>query len=204
MQHPPSALLGVVWAVVTLVMLFAGPSLTAAWFAGVAALAGLQAARTWKRDPSKHPLPVAVAAGAGLGVFAAAFGVVPFAVAALVGLAAAAGWASSAGANVTLTLACAAVPIMAAAPPVLLRSTDGIVAPLVLLTFAAVYDAAASVMGAGARWRWEGPAAGIACIASVTLTVAAVFPQFKGLSPWELGVLAGVLTPMGRVVAARV
>jgi hypothetical protein len=66
-----------------------------------------------------------------------------------------------------------------------------------------VYDAAAFVMGTDARWRWEGPIAGMACIGTVTLAVAAIFPQFKGQTPWELGVLAAVVAPIGPFVAGR-
>jgi hypothetical protein len=93
---------------------------------------------------------------------------------------------------------------MATAPLVLLRSTDGIVAALVLLAFVSVYDSAAYVMGTGTKWRWVGPVAGMLWIGSVTVAVAAIFPQFKGVSPWELGVLAAVLTPLGPVVADRI
>jgi NhaP-type Na+/H+ or K+/H+ antiporter len=46
-----------------------------------------------------------------------------------------------------------------------------------------------------------GPAAGVACIGSITVGVAAVFPQFKGSSAWVLGALAAVLAPVGPVAA---
>lgn len=174
----------------------------AVWLAATAALAGVQAARSWRGET--RPLPAAVAAGAAVAVVGAWFGVVPFVVAAAVGLGGAGLWASTAGADVTRTVACAAVPVAAVAPLVLLRSTDGIVPALVLLTYVAVYDSAAYVMGAGTRWRWVGPVAGMAWIGSVTIAVAAIFPQFKGMSPWELGLVAAVSTPVGRVVADRI
>src|SRR5436190_23091830 len=69
---------------------------------------------------------------------------------------------------------------------------------MTLLALAAVYDAAAYVVGAGAAGAWEGPAAGVAAIGAVTLAVAAVLvPPFRGASPWALGAAAAVLAPLG-------
>ena len=74
---------------------------------------------------------------------------------------------------------------------------------LVLLTLVGVYDASAYVVGAGATNLWEGPAAGIAFMAAVTLAVAAVFvPPFTGASPWLLGLVAAVCAPIGPIVAS--
>jgi len=38
----------------------------------------------------------------------------------------------------------------------------------------------------------------------VTVAVAAFAPQFRGNSPWELGVLAAVLAPLGPAAASLV
>ena len=185
-------------------MLFAGSVLMAMWMAVVAALAAVQAARSWKHHASRHPAPLAAGTGAAVVVLGAGFGIPGIAVGALAGVAAAAAWASQESADVALTVACVVVPALAAVPPVLLRSTDGLVPAFVLLTCVGVYDAGAHVMGTGSRWRWLGPVSGMLCIASVTLAVAALFPQFKGASPLELGVLAAVLAPCGPLVADRI
>ena len=59
-------------------------------------------------------------------------------------------------------------------------------------------------MGTGARFRWEGPVAGMACIGSVTVGVAADLPQFKGISPWSSASSPRVLTPLGPAVANQI
>ncbi len=199
----PSSLLCLAWAAGTATFLFAGAVTSALWFGTIAGLAAVQAGRSW-RTRQTHVLAPAAGAGAAVAVLGAAFGIPGAVVGIGAGLGGAAAWATSAGANPVLTVACAALPAAAAVPPVLLRSTNGLVPAFVLLSFAAVYDAACSVMGAGARWRWEGPVAGMLCIGSVTLGVAAIFPQFKGLSPWELGVIAAVAAPAGPIVASRI
>ena len=208
-----SALLGVAWALATAVTLIAGSVLMGMWMAIMAGLAAVQAARSWKHrpptratqdGPTRLPLPPAAGAGALIVVLGAGFGVPGVVVAALAGVTVAGLWASQAGADVPLTVACAALPALAAAPPVLLRSTDGLVPAFVLLSCVGVYDAAVHVMGTGARWRGVGPVSGMLCIGSVTIFVAAIFPQFKGASPIELGVLVAGLAPCGPIVADRI
>ena len=202
-----TVLFGLAWALTTLLALFAGSIILALWLAANAGLAAAQAARSWKRDRGgRQPFAPAAAAGSAFIVLGAGFGLIGLALAAVVGVIGVLAWVSAAPSahDRLLTLACAVIPAVAAGSPVLLRATDGLVPPLVLLVYAAVYDTAAFVMGAGARWRWEGPLAGIACIGTVTVASAAIFPQFKGLSPWELGALAGALTPLGPVVASRI
>jgi hypothetical protein len=204
-QEPAvSALLGVVWVVVTGIALASGAVTLAIWLAGVAGLAAVQAGRSWRHDKDRHPGAYAAGVGAAVVVLGSAFGVPGFVVGAVGGLVAAGAWASSTGADVALTTACAAVPAAAAAMPVLLRATDGLVPALVLLSYATVFDLASHIMGTDAKWRWEGTVAGMACIGSVTLGVAAIFPQFKGNSPWELGLAAAVAAPLGPLVANRV
>ncbi|GAC1518164.1 MAG: hypothetical protein NVS1B12_09850 [Acidimicrobiales bacterium] len=209
----PKIVLGIVWASITAAALLAGPVVLGIWLAIVAGLAGTQAARSWKRIPTRHPLPPASGGAAMVSVLGACFGPVGFAGAAAVALVGAAIWstvvatqrsgANAPGGDVVLTVACAAVPALAAAGPVLLRG-HGLVAALVLVIYALVHDASAFLIGAGARRPWEGPLAGVASIGSVTVAVAAIFPQFKGASPWELGILAALLTPLGPVVSGFV
>lgn len=207
-------LLGGLWAAITGAALVTGPVVLGGWLALAAALAAAQAARSWKRDPGgRRPVPPAAACAAGVTVVAAGLGLIPMIGAGMVAMVGAAGWATVAGtrregdaasgADVALTLACAALPAVAVAGPVLLRG-HGLVPALVLVVYALVYDASAYLIGAGSTRRWEGPLAGVASIGSVTLAVAAIFPQLKGAAPWELGALAAVLTPLGPAAASLV
>jgi hypothetical protein len=210
----PKVLLGIGWAGVIVVGVLAGPIILALVLAPFAASAAAQAAQSWRRVRGRHrPASQAAFAAAGVVVLGAAFGVPGLIAASLVAAVGAAAWATTiatsragdeaAGSDIVLTLACAAVPAAAAVGPVILR-TNGLVAALVMVTYALAYDAAAWVIGSGSRHRWVGPLAGMACIASITLGVGSVFPQFKGNSAWELGFLAAVLTPLGPIVAGLV
>jgi hypothetical protein len=92
----------------------------------------------------------------------------------------------------------------AAASALVLTRAQGLAEALVLVGMISVYDAAAYLVGTGARRAWAGPAAGLASIGALTLFVAAVFvPPFDGNSPWILGGLAAVLAPIGPVLAGR-
>jgi len=214
----PRVTVGLGWAAITAVALAGGSVTLSWWLGGTAALAAFQAASTWKRS-DRRPSP-AVAAGvaagwvvaAGLGPLAfIGLGVVLLGVGVMFGMAAA--WApgrhdggAPAGqvpADVLVTLACAAVPAAAAVGPVLLR-THGVVLSLVLLSYAVVWDAANWVWAAGSRHPWIGALAGAACIGSVTVGVAGLFPQFKAAGPWELGLIAAVLAPLGGPLACLV
>lgn len=199
----PHARLGVVWFVLTVMALTAGRVGLVVLLAPCAGLAALQAVRSRRT----HPRPSAPVAGAGAALLVVAAAAGPLAVGLvlvlLVGtVAAGVVVGGSRKVEPVLTLVAAAVIGMAAASPVLLLH-DGIVPVFVLMTFAAVHDASAYVVGTGARGAWEGPAAGAASIAAVTLAVAAVLvPPFRGATPWLLGGLAVVLAPMGPYVAS--
>jgi hypothetical protein len=194
----PKIFLGLLWALGTFAAVLLGPVLLALWMAPFVVLAAAQIARTWKDE--HHPLPAAAMGGAAVIVLLSPFGLIVFAVGVAAGVVVAAAWASSRQSDVLRTVTSALVPAVAAAGPVLLRS-HGLVAALVLVTYALLYDAASWVVGSGTRRHWLGPLAGMACIASVTVGIAGVFPQFKGTSAWDLGVLAMVLAPIGPVVA---
>jgi len=104
--------------------------------------------------------------------------------------------------DIALTLVIG-VPIgLAAASPVLVRSA-GIMPALLLLGYAAAYDAGAYLIGTGAASAWEGPAAGVAAFVPLTIFVAVAFiPPFSGVEPLLLGLLAAVLAPIGPVAAS--
>lgn len=204
----PHVRMALVWAIVTVVSAASGRLWLAVWLAVVALVAGGQVARSWRRRPARPTAAVVVAGAAALPV-AAAFGTPALAVAAgvvivgaVVGPLVASGGRPTGRDNPALTLAFALGLGMAAASPVIARER-GLVPALVLLTFVGVYDASAYVVGAGASNVWEGPLAGAAFIAAVTLLVAAVFvPPFTGASPWILGALAAALAPLGPIVGS--
>jgi len=180
----------------------------------VGLLAGGQVARSWRRRPQRPAAPLVVLGAAALPAAASA-GIVPMALAALVVVAAAVAAPALVGAlgpphrrgarahaNPALTVALALGVGLAAAAPVLVRHR-GFAPAFVLLSLAGAYDASAYLVGSGASSAWEGPAAGVASIAAMTLAVAALFvPPFSGSSPWILGLVAAVLTPMGPLVGS--
>ena len=103
--------------------------------------------------------------------------------------------------DVALTVLVALAVGLAAAAPVLLRGL-GLAAPLALLAFAAAHDMGAYLVGTGATATWEGPVAGIAAVACVTLFVAVLVPSFTGAGSFALGVVAGTLAPLGPLAAS--
>lgn len=150
----PHVRLGLLWAVGTTVAAVIGPVVLALWFAPVAGLAAMQAARTWKGQ--------------------------------------------------TPMLLVAAPLVLAAAAPVVLR-TQGFPEAFALLALVWAYDAGAYIVGTGAVNRWEGPAAGVAAVFSVTLAVAVVFaPPFEGALPWVFGAVVAVAGPFRDRALARV
>lgn len=199
----PHARLGLVWFLVLAVALAAGRLGLVLVLAPCAGLAALQAVRSRR----VHPRPSAPVAGVGaaLLVVAAAAGPVAVGVVAvvLVGTVAAGvvvGGVTKVEPAITL-LAAGVIGLAGASPVLLLR--NGLVPVLVLLTFAAVHDASAYLVGTGAGSAWEGPAAGAASIVCVTLGVAAVLvPPFRGATPWILGGIAIVLAPLGPYAAS--
>jgi len=203
--------LGMAWAVLTLAAAAAGPVVLAVLLSPVAALAAAQTAFSWRRRPRRPAVAVA-AAGAGLVAASSTLGlraviVAVLLVTALLVLARAvapSGRGRPGRAAPELTGLIAVGAGLAAASPVLLRS-DGLVPAFVMLSFAHVYDAGAYVVGTGARSPWEGTAAGVASIAAVTLAAAAVLvPPFRGFSPWLLGGLAALVTPLGPAAATAI
>lgn len=203
----PHVRLGLAWAAVTMLAAMAGPVALAMVIAPVAALAAAQAARSWRRRRRRAAAPVS-AGGAGLMVIAAIVGlpavaVVAVLVAGLLVVTRLTAAQSPGRADPFLTGGIALAWGLAGAAPVLLRS-DGFIPVFVLLGLVHVYDSSAYVVGTGADGPWEGPAAGVASIAAVTLAVAAVLsPPFRGASPWLFGLLAAALTPLGQIAASE-
>lgn len=204
--HPgPQVRLGTLWGLLALVCVLAGPVALTVLLAPVAAVAAVQTARSWRRRP-RRPSWAAAGSGAGLLAAAAVIGVrAVLAVAVLLAVASVLAWVAvrlhPSRVDPLLSGVIAISVGLAAAAPVLLRR-DELVPAFVLLAYALVHDASAFVVGSGAPTPWEGTAAGVASIGAVTLGVAAVLvPPFRGASPWALGALAAVLTPLGPLAA---
>lgn len=198
----PHVRLGAMWAVVTFVAT-AGLVSLALWYALAAAIAALQAARSWRKQP-RPPDPIVTAAGAALIPVAATISLGAVGVAATaVAIAALLYRPDPTRANPVFTAAIALGFGLAAASPVVTRRL-GLVEVLVLISLVGAYDASAYLVGAGATRWWEGPAAGVAFMFTVTLAAAAVFvPPFDGVAPWLLGILAAGTVPLGPLVADR-
>lgn len=195
------------WALVTHVAAAAGPVPLAMVITPVAALAAVQAARSWRRRRRRAAVPMS-GVGAALVAGASIFGILAVGAAVLlVGCVLIAARLTAAegtrAASPGLTGILAVAFGLAGAALVLLRA-EAFIPVFVLLGFVQVYDASAYLVGAGAASPWEGPAAGVASIAAVTLAVAAVLsPPFRGATPWLFGILAAALAPMGPLAAAE-
>jgi hypothetical protein len=208
----PHVRLGLAWAGATLLFAAMGTWALATWLALAGGLAAVQACRSWQG--AARPSPVAAGAAVVVIVLGAASGLVGATVGVGVAVVAAAAASSrllprarsepvrrSPRARRLAAVIAAAVALPCASV-VLLRRV-GTVQVLVLLTLVAVYDASSYVVGSGALNPWEGPAAGVASIAAVSLAVAAVLvPPFRGASPWLLGAVAAVLAPIGPRLAS--
>jgi CDP-diglyceride synthetase len=96
-----------------------------------------------------------------------------------------------------------AVATGAAAGSLVLVRDMGVMPALFLLALVGAYDTGNYLVGTGATNTWEGPAAGIAAMASVTLAFATLaVPPFKEAGPWVLGGLAALLSPFGPYAGA--
>jgi len=198
----PHGRLGVLWVGVTVACLAPGPAPLGVWFALCAGLAGIQAAKVWKGQNEKPLVLLAGAVAASLPL-AAIWGPRPMTLAVALGvvvtlLARLFSVTKAPARDVGLTLTIGVVVGLAVASVVLLRTVN-VQAPLLLLAFAAAYDASAYVVGAGAARAWEGPVAGIFMLIPVTLlsAVTLVPNPFPTASPFLLGLIAAVLTPFG-------
>ena len=215
----PHVRLGILWHAVAGAAVLAGAPSLAVWMAVPAGLAGAQVARAWKApegaDPLGVPSPKARMWVAGIGAaivpFGGLAGLLGIAVASLVVLLGSvileliATRHSPAPMSVVRHVLGTGLVGWAAASPVLVRhGSQGVVATLALLAFAAFYDAGSYLLGTGAVGRWEGPVAGMASVAACTVAVAAIFESvLPGGGAWGLGLLAAVTAPIGPWLATR-
>lgn len=93
---------------------------------------------------------------------------------------------------------------MAIAAPLVAR-IGGLAEALSILGLVGGYDLAAYMVGSGAVNRWEGPAAGVATVASGSLAVAALaVPPFSLATAGALALIIAVAGPLGPAVARRI
>jgi hypothetical protein len=198
----PHVRLGLLWAAVTVAAAVAGSGALGPWLAAVAGVATLQSTRQVKAK-RRRPDRMGAAAAAVLPPVGAVFGPLGAAAGMVAGVTAAALLATARG-RVLRTLSFGLPFGLAAAAPVVLR-TRGLAEAGTLLALAWAYDAGDYVVGVGADKRWEGPAAGMAGMAVVTLcTTAVLVPPFEGASGWVLGGMAAALAPLGPVAVSAV
>jgi molybdopterin synthase sulfur carrier subunit len=201
----PHVRLGLLWIVVTVAAVAAGRTPLGLWMSVIAAVAAIQVTKVWM-DRSERPVSYVAVGGAAALPLAAIGGLetlnilVVLAVV-LTMLARLSNLTKAPSRDVALTLMIILPIGLATASPVLLRGL-GIAAPLALFAFAAFHDMGAYLVGTGAGSDWEGPVAGIASIVCVTLFVAVLVPSFEGGSPFLLGLVAGILAPLGPLAAS--
>lgn len=199
----PHVRLGLLWAAVTTAAAVAGSFVLGPWLAGVAGAAAMQSVRQVKAKRRRRPDRAGAAAAAVLPPLGAAFGPLGAAAGLVAGVTAGSLLGTARG-RVLRTLSFGLPFGLAAAGPVVLR-TQGLAEAGTLLALAWAFDAGDYVVGVGANNRWEGPAAGVAGMAVVTLCAAAVLvPPFEGTSAWVLGGVAALLAPLGPVVVSAV
>jgi sulfur-carrier protein len=201
----PHVRLGLAWTAVTVGVAIGGRIPLALWLGGAAAIAAAQVVRVWVAR-GERPISVFAVAGAAAMPLAAISGTgvliqVTLALVVVTFVQRLRVATKAPFRDVALTVLVAMTLGLAAAAPVLLRGL-GLAAPLALLAFAAAHDMGSYLVGTGATATWEGPVAGIAAVACVTLFVAVLVPSFTGAGSFLLGVVAGILAPLGPLAAS--
>ena len=193
------------WIVVTIAAVAGGRTTLGLWMSVMAAVAAIQVTKVWM-DRSERPVSYVAVGGAAALPLAAIGGLETLNILIVLAvvitmLARISNVTKAPSRDVALTMMIILPIGLATASPVLLRSL-GVAAPLALFAFAAFHDMGAYLVGTGAGSDWEGPVAGIASIVCVTLFVAVLVPSFEGGSPFLLGLVAGILAPLGPLAAS--
>lgn len=206
----PKVRLGIAWFLLAAVALAIGPLPAAIVYGCVAAVAGAQAAASWRRrrrgprpnDSVAAVIAAAVAVGACLGAGGSGLAM-------LGGVALA--YASASGdrrspntavADAGWTLQCALPPGIAAMSMVLLARLDQGSA-IALLLLVSAFEIGDFLVGSGARNPYEGPAAGASAIVVVTFIVSTL--PISALSfgeAWLFGGIVAVGAPIGQLLAS--
>lgn len=206
----PRVRLGIAWFLGALVAVAASPFTAALVYAAAAGLAARQVARAWGTVSWQADL----AAGLGAVPVLAALAGTPVAVGALVLAAVVAAGASLAPYGARLPggegrlaaagiLATSAVPALAGASLVLVRS-DSVVAAVVLVLVASAYEMGDYIVGSGSSNKFEGPLAGLttATLLALPLTILLLEP-YDAAGPALLAFTA-LACPLGQIVASAI
>ena len=198
----PRVRLGLAYGVAATLLLIVGGIPLALGAGALGSIAATQAARSWG---ALRPVRYLAFGGGLLVPIAAVAGPLGAAAAAVAVLVAAVVLAGPRSSDLSLIGRVALIPIacgLAAGAPVALRG-EGLAGVGVLVASVLLYDATVFVMGADAKWRWEGVIPGLVAVVAVTLFAAAVLvPPFRGAAPWILGGLALVALPAGAIVGS--
>lgn len=199
----PHARLGVVWFVVACAAAALGTIAVAALFAGLAAVASMQALRAWSpKGPDAARLFVGAAAA--VVPIASTVGPIGTGLGLVISIALAVAAAAVGGTGVGIVTAIRSsllVGLAAGAVVVVARADMG--AFVVLLILVSAYEIGDYLMGADAGSVFEGPLSGIAAVLVVTFAEA-VFQvgPFETRAGWIFGGLVAVLAPLGAPLAS--
>lgn len=204
----PRVRLGLAWAAIAVVATSIGATAAAVVFAAVALGAAGQSCRAWRKHGRRPHPPVAIG-GAVAVAFSAAAGFIAMAIVAVIaGAAAVAVQQTKLGGkewDASLTATIALFAGVAAGSVPLARRELGFMPALVLLLTVLLAEASWFLIGSGARTRFDAPLASTAAVIAMSIAAAAVLvPPFRGASPWVLGGVAAVLTPLGPIAASAV
>jgi hypothetical protein len=203
----PHVRLGVIWFVLALATLIAGPRPAALIYGAAAALGAAQMAKAWRSEAPKPSVLMAalgaalVAVGACFGAGGAGLGMLGAVGLAFVG--AAEGRSRNPRiADIGWTLQCALAPGVVAMSMVLLARLDQGSA-IGLLLLASAYETGDYLIGSGSANPFEGPGAGAAGIVVITFILSTL--PISALSfgqAWALGGSMAILAPVGQLLAS--
>ncbi len=206
----PRVRLGMLWFVVALAALAVGPLPAAVVYGGTAAVAGAQAARSWRRRRARpNDAVAAVMAGAmGLGACLGAGGsglaIIGGVIASLVVASGDTRSQNHVLADAGATIQCALFSGAAAMSMVLLARLDQGSA-IALLLLVSAYETGDYIVGSGARNPYEGPAAGLSAIVVITFIVSTLpISTLSFGEAWLFGGMVGVLAPLGQLFASAI
>lgn len=208
----PRVRLGILWFVLAVAALVAGPIVAALYFGVIFAAAAAQALRVWRADGDEHAEPVVAFAVAGVVVLSAS--IAPPAMGLVVILAAAAAVAAAArrldaGETMAAAVARAGLTLQAALPTavaggsVVLLADRDFWAAAALLALVAGYESGDYLIGSGSANAIEGPVAGTAAVVVTTLVVAAFgIGTFDGAESVAFGLAVAPLAFAGQILAS--
>ncbi len=204
----PRVRLGMLWFLVAMVALAAGPLPTALVYGGAASIAAAQTARAWRqrKDRSNELVAVGMAGamglGACLGAGGAGLGILAGVVLAIVAALGDSKSPNSTVAELGWTIQSALFPGLAAMSMVLLARLDQGSA-IALLLLVSAYETGDYIVGSGARNPWEGPAAGWSAIVVITFIVSTLpISTLSFGETWLFGGAIVVLAPLGQLFAS--